>query len=51
MPFFKDAFAHGNLYVKFLVEFPKSSALKADAIEKIRQNLAGPTTTPLNKEQ
>lgn len=51
MPFFKDAFSYGNLYVKFLVEFPKSSSLKADAIEKIRASLAGPAVTPLNKEK
>ena len=40
-----------NIYKnKKQVEFPKSSALKADALEKIRQNLAGPATTPLNKD-
>lgn len=50
MPFFKDAFEHGNLYVKFLVEFPKSGTLKPDAIEKIKKNLAGPTVTPLNRD-
>jgi len=27
MPFFKDSFSHGNLYVKFLVQFPKRGEL------------------------
>ena len=27
MPFFKDSFSYGNLYVQFQVEFPKSSTL------------------------
>lgn len=28
MPFYKDAMSHGNLYIDFTVEFPKSGELK-----------------------
>jgi len=30
MPFWKDAFSHGNLYVKFIVDFPKKGEITAD---------------------
>lgn len=30
MPFYKDAMAHGNLYIKFIVEFPKRGQLKGN---------------------
>jgi DnaJ family protein A protein 2 len=27
MPFFKDSYAYGNLYIKFVVKFPESGSL------------------------
>ena len=27
MPFFKDAMSYGNLYIRFLVEFPKTGSI------------------------
>ncbi|KAL4455752.1 hypothetical protein ABPG74_003162 [Tetrahymena malaccensis] len=52
MPFFKDAFSHGNLFVKFKVQFPKSRSLKAEQIEKIKKELgAGVQSHVLDKNQ
>lgn len=28
MPFYKDTMSHGNLYIKFVVQFPKRGQLK-----------------------
>ena len=33
MPFYKDNFGHGNLYVKFDVVFPKKGLITEDKIE------------------
>lgn len=33
MPFYKDAMSHGNLHIKFEVEFPSKNQLKPDSIE------------------
>jgi hypothetical protein len=30
MPFFKDAMGHGNLYVKFSVDFPKRGEISKE---------------------
>lgn len=30
MPFWKDSMGHGNLYIKFEVEFPKKGSLKPE---------------------
>jgi DnaJ family protein A protein 2 len=37
MPFYKDAMSHGDLHIKFTVEFPKSRSLKPEVIEKLTQ--------------
>lgn len=35
MPFFKDNYEHGNLYIKFEVEFPKTGSLKKSDVESL----------------
>lgn len=38
MPFFKDAYSHGNLNIKFIVKFPEAGSIKeadAEALKKI----------------
>ncbi len=30
MPFYKDAYSHGNMYFDFKVTFPSSGSLKSD---------------------
>jgi len=35
MPFFKDGYSYGNLYIKFKVEFPETGTLNKDNIEKL----------------
>lgn len=50
MPFYKDQMGHGNLYVKFKVEFPKKNELKPDQIEglkKVKESLAAVAVTLL----
>lgn len=50
MPFFKDQFAHGNLYVVFSVQFPdKKSLSNQDVITKLKQVLPGPKIKPVEK--
>lgn len=49
MPFFKDAFSYGNLYIKFNVEFPKKGSVKPDQIDALRKILPGPKQEPLDK--
>lgn len=33
MPFFKDSYACGNLYIKFKVKFPESGSLNKEAVD------------------
>lgn len=35
MPFYKDAMSHGNLYIEFVIEFPKKSDVKH--IEQLKE--------------
>jgi len=49
MPFFKDAFAHGNLYVVFRVQFPEKKSITAEVSTKLKQALPGPKLKPLEK--
>ena len=49
MPFYKDSFGFGNLYVKFDVQFPKKGSLTEEKIEQLRKILPGPKFTPLAK--
>jgi len=49
MPFYKDSFNYGNLYVKFEVEFPKKGILKEDAINNLKKILPGPKLKPLDQ--
>lgn len=37
MPFYKDAMGHGNLYIKFLVQFPKKGELKDPQIKELQK--------------
>ena len=37
MPFYKDAMSHGNMYVKFLVQFPKKGELKDNQIKELQK--------------
>ena len=43
MPFFKDAFSHGNLYIHFKVLFPKRGDLKKEQQEALKKVLPGPS--------
>lgn len=42
MPFFKDAMGHGNMYVKFDVEFPGKGDLEKAQIDALKEVLTGP---------
>jgi len=46
MPFYNDIMSHGNLIIKFDVEFPKSGNLKKDQIEALKKCLPGPKVPP-----
>ena len=37
MPYYKDAMSHGNLYIKFLVQFPKKGELKDHQIKELQK--------------
>jgi DnaJ-class molecular chaperone len=37
MAFYKDAMSHGNLYIKFLVQFPKKGELKDNQIKELQK--------------
>jgi DnaJ-class molecular chaperone len=37
MAFYKDAMSHGNLYIKFLVQFPKKGELKENQIKELQK--------------
>ena len=41
MPFYKDPMSHGNLYVEFIVNFPKKNEISAANIQKIGTILGG----------
>lgn len=51
MPFYKDAFSHGNLYIKFNVEFPARGQLKNEQIEALKTILPGPKQSVLDKKK
>lgn len=51
MPYFKDSFSYGNLYVKFEVEMPAKGALKPDQIDALKKILPGPKSTTIAKDQ
>lgn len=36
MPYYKDAFAHGNLYVQFDIQFPEKKAITPDVTTKLK---------------
>jgi DnaJ family protein A protein 2 len=42
MPFFQDEMSHGNLFVKFTVNFPKKGQLKPKQIKALKKVLPGP---------
>jgi len=44
MPFFKDAMAHGNLYIEFDVEFPKKGEVKS--VDNLKNILPLPKNQP-----
>lgn len=37
MPFYKDAMSHGNLYIKFFVQFPKKGDLKDNQLKELQK--------------
>lgn len=41
MPFYKDPMSHGNLYIEFIVNFPKKNQISNANIEKIANILGG----------
>lgn len=41
MPFYKDPMSHGNLYIEFIVSFPKKNSISSANIEKIAKVLGG----------
>jgi DnaJ family protein A protein 2 len=49
MPFYQDAMSHGNLYVTFIVEFPKRSELKN--LEELKKILPVPKDLVSNVDQ
>ena len=51
MPFYKDAMSHGNMYVKFLVQFPKKGELKDNQIKELQKILPGPKVGPAGKKE
>ena len=42
MAFFKDPMSHGNLFVKFDVDFPKKGQLTEEQLEGLKKILPGP---------
>lgn len=51
MPFYKDNFKNGNLYIRFTVAFPKKGDLNEKDIPKLRSLLPGPKFVPLDKSK
>jgi len=49
LPFYKDQMGHGNLYVKFKINFPKRGELKAEQMDQLRKILPGDSSKPLDK--
>lgn len=41
LPFYKDPMSHGNLYVEFIINFPKKNSITPANIEKIANILKG----------
>ena len=41
MPFYRDAMSHGNLYVEFIITYPKKGSITAANLDKIAKVLAG----------
>lgn len=41
MPFYKDPMSHGNLYIEFIVNFPKKNTITGSNLEKIAKILGG----------
>jgi DnaJ homolog subfamily A member 2 len=41
MPFYKDPMSHGNLYIEFIVIFPKKNQISGPNLEKIAAVLGG----------
>ena len=41
MPFYKDPMSHGNLYIEFIVNFPKKNQISGTNLEKIAKILNG----------
>lgn len=50
MPFFKDSFTHGNLFVEFEVEFPKQGSLKPEQLKILKSILPGNKSLQLEKK-
>jgi DnaJ family protein A protein 2 len=51
LPFYKDPMGHGNLYIKFKIDFPKRGELKPDQVEQLKKVLPGPKLTALDKSK
>jgi len=49
MPFYKDNFSNGNLYIQFKVEFPKKGSLKKEHVDLLKKGLPGKVCEPLPK--
>lgn len=41
MPFYKDPMSYGNLYIEFIVNFPKKNTISGVNLEKIGKILGG----------
>lgn len=41
LPFYKDIISHGNLYIEFIVEFPKKNSFTKSQIEAFSKILKG----------
>lgn len=41
MPFYKDAMSDGNLYVEFLITYPKKGSITAANLDRIAKVLGG----------
>ena len=41
LPFYKDAMSYGNLYIEFIVQFPKKGTIKGGDVEKLTKLLNG----------
>ena len=44
MPFYKDPMSHGNLFIEFIVNFPKKNAFSGVNLQKIAKILNGKVT-------